>query len=191
MKTTSKKVARRSNRNINSALIYLATLAPSGRRSMYCQLKSAIRILGSKRSVEDYNWATLCYADMIKVRVQLQDQHKSTHTVNLCLAALKGTAQCAFHLGLLKAEALMHIKSVKRVPCRTVPTGRSLNVKELNALFRCCKRDKSISGIRDSALLAVMVTTGLASSTSSLKMIELSNKAHSNSVASQALFTCL
>ena len=89
------------------------------------------------------------------------EQQKSIHTVNLCLAALKGTAQCAFHLGLLKAEALMHIKSVKRVPCRTVPTGRSLNVKELNALFRTCKKDKSITGIRDSALLAVMVTTGL------------------------------
>ena len=128
---------------------------------MYCQLKSAIRILGSKRSIEDFNWATLCYADMIGVRVQLQNQHKSTHTVNLCLAALKGTAQCAFHLGVLKAEALMHIKSVKRVTCRTVPTGRSLNTKELNALFRCCKRDKSLTGLRDSALLAVMVTTGL------------------------------
>lgn len=161
MKTTSKKVARRSNRNINPALIYLATLAPSGRRSMHCQLQSAIHILGSKLSADEFNWGSLCYVDMIKVRAQLLEQQKSVHTVNLCLAALKGTAQCAFHLGLLKAEALMHIKSVKRVPCRTTPTGRSLNTKELNALFRICKKDKTITGLRDSALLAVMVTTGL------------------------------
>ncbi len=162
MKKSTSKIRIRKNKNtINPALVYLETLASSGRRSMKCQLQSAIRVLGSKRSVESYNWSTLCYADMIKIRARLLDHKKSPHTVNLCLAALKGTAQCAFHLKVLNAEAVMHIKSVKRVRCQSVPTGRSLNTKELNALFRNCKKDNSITGIRDSALLAVMVTTGL------------------------------
>ena len=82
---------------------------------MYCQLKSAICILGSKRSVENYNWRNLSYASMVKVRARLQEEGKSAHTVNLCLAALKGVAQCAFHLGILKAEGLLHIKAVKRI----------------------------------------------------------------------------
>ncbi|MBT7953071.1 MAG: tyrosine-type recombinase/integrase [Gammaproteobacteria bacterium] len=146
---------------INPALVYLETLAPSGRRSMKSQLRAALKVLRSRRSVDTYNWGSLCYADMIKIRSQLLEQNKSIHTVNLCLAALKGTAQCAFHLGILKAEELMHIKSVKRAPGRLEPTGRSLSSKELGILFRNCQKDKSITGIRDSALLAVMVTTGL------------------------------
>ncbi|NKB37927.1 MAG: tyrosine-type recombinase/integrase [Gammaproteobacteria bacterium] len=148
-------------KTINPALVYLETLAPSGRRSMKSQLRSALKILRSRRSIDTYNWGSLCYADMIKIRSQLLEQKRSIHTVNLCLAGLKGTAQCAFHLGILKAEDLMHIKSVKRAPGRSEPTGRSLSSKELKILFRYCQKDKSITGIRDSALLAVMVTTGL------------------------------
>ncbi len=161
MTSTSLTVIKYSNKNINPATVYLATLAPSGRHSMYYQLRSALRVLGSRRTVEDFNWSSLNYADMIRIRAQLLDSRKSVHTVNLCLAALKGVAQCAFHLGVLKAEQLLHIKSVKRVPSRTVPTGRSLNNKELRALFKSCQKDKSITGIRDVALLAVMISTGL------------------------------
>ncbi len=161
MRTKALSVVRYRNSYISPASVYLATLAPSGRNSMYYQLKSAIRILGSKRSVEGFNWGSLNYADMIRIRAQLLDDQKSVHTVNLCLAALKGVAQCAFHLGIMKAEQLLHIKSVKRVPCRTAPTGRSLNTKELRKLFISCKKDTSIRGVRDTALLAVMLSTGL------------------------------
>jgi integrase/recombinase XerD len=165
-------------KTINPALVYLETLAPSGRRSMKSQLRAALKILRSRRSVDTYNWGSLCYADMIKIRSQLLEQNKSIHTVNLCLAALKGTAQCAFHLGILKAEDLMHIKSVKRAPGKLEPTGRSLSSKELKRLFMSCKKDKSITGIRDNALLAVMVTTGLRrTEVASLEMSDYDNKA--------------
>lgn len=128
---------------------------------MYYQLQTAIRILDSKYTVESYNWKSLDYAGMVKIRSHLLNEKKSVRTVNLCLAALKGVAQCAFHLNVLSAEQLLHIKSVKRIPVRKGLFGRSLNGREIKTLLRYCQSDKSIIAIRDAALLAVMVTTGL------------------------------
>jgi len=161
MKQHNNTKQRTSKCAINPATVYLESLAPTGKRSMRCQLQAAIRIIQGQGTVEDFKWQTLTYADVVNVRARLLEQNKSIHTVNLCLAAVRGVAQCAFHLGVLSAENLMHIKSVKRISFHPLPSGRSLSEKELKRLLKQCQRDHSARGRRDSALIATLATTGL------------------------------
>lgn len=161
VKKTQTKRKSNGQKRPNPASVYLATLAPSGRRSMRHQLAVALNILGKKAQVERFRWQTLDYADLVQVRSILLDRQRSPHTVNQALAALIGVAQSAFHLGLLDADSLLRLKWVKRVRCHSLPRGRSLSAKELRALLKYCERDTSIRGRRDWALVAVMIATGL------------------------------
>jgi len=145
----------------NPASVYLATLAPTGRRSMYSQLKLALKVLGIRSTVERYHWATLGYAQIVTVRAKLLEQGRSPHSVNLALAALRGTMQCAFHLGLVDADCVLRVKAVRRVAVASGPRGRSLTPVEVRKLLSCGKNDRTPIGIRDTALLAVLVCTGM------------------------------
>lgn len=145
----------------NPATVYLNSLSPSGRRSMQCLLKSALALMNKRQTIYRFRWHTLNYADLITIKMKLQEQKKAVNTINLTLAAVRGVMQSAFHLNLLKADQLLHIQSVKRLPYRPKFNGRSLNQHECKKLIQHCVRDKSVKGIRDAALLGVMLTTGL------------------------------
>lgn len=145
----------------NPATVYLNSLSPSGRRSMQCLLKSALALMNKRQTIYRFRWHTLNYADLITIKMKLQEQKKAVNTINLTLAAVRGVMQSAFHLNLLKADQLLHIQSVKRLPYRQKKNGRSLSQRECKRLINQCVRDKSVKGIRDAALLSVVLTTGL------------------------------
>ena len=146
---------------LNPATVYLNSLSPSGRRSMRCLLTTVLVLLKKRQSIDQFRWQSLTYADLITIRMTLKEQGKAVNTINLTLAAVRGVMQSAFHLGLIKADQLLHIQSVKRLPYRPKFNGRSLNQHECKKLMQHCVRDKSVKGIRDAALLGVMLTTGL------------------------------
>lgn len=156
----------------NAATVYLATLAPTGRRSMQCMLKLVLRSLSIPGSVESHDWSSLAYADVVRVRAKLMDQGRAPHSVNLALAAMRGTIECAFHLGQVDAERVLRVKAVKRVPVDSGLRGRSLTKEDVHKLLNCCQRDKSAIGVRDAALLAILVTTGIRRAEASALCIE-------------------
>lgn len=145
----------------NPATVYLNSLSPSGRRSTQCLLTTALTLLNKRQAIDRFRWQTLTYSDLITIKMKLQEQSKTVNTINLTLAALRGVMQSAFHLRLIKADDLLHIQSVKRLPYRPKSNGRSLNQRECKKLIQQCVHDKSVKGIRYAALLSVMLTTGL------------------------------
>jgi site-specific recombinase XerD len=163
----------------NPATVYLNSLSPSGRRSMRCLLKSSLILLNKSQPIEKFRWQTLTYADLIKVKMKLQEQGKAVNTINLTISAMRGVMQSAFHLGLIKADQLLHVQSVKRLTYRPKINGRSLNERECKKLIKQCARDKSVKGVRDGALLSVMLTTGLRRvEIKSINMIDYDRKQH-------------
>ena len=141
--------------------LYLQSLAPTGRRSAKSLLRTAAAILQLEGELEQMPWNILEYQHLAKVRNSLQEQKKSANTINLALSALRGVMKACFNLGLISADQLLLINEIKRVRGKRLPSGRSLTAVEIRKLHRACSQDKSISGKRDYALIAMLLATGL------------------------------
>ena len=152
--------------------VYLATLAPTGRRSMRIQLQLALQALRKRKTVEEFDWSRLSYADVIKVRAKLVEEGRSPHSINMALAGIRGTMKCAFHLGQVSAEQVMRIKSIRRLPVDSAPRGRSLSKEQVRKMLLGCRQDTSARGTRDGAMLALLICTGVRRSEASALMLE-------------------
>jgi hypothetical protein len=126
------------------ALVYLAGLAKSARRSMRvmlatagCWIADAIGVhlngieamVGEKRDravIEAIPWHRLTYAHVVAVRTGAEELGNSPATTNIVLSAIRGTVRAAWRLGLLNAEELVRIEDVGNVKARTEPTGRRI-----------------------------------------------------------------
>src|ERR1051326_7550776 len=74
----------------NPALVYLAGLSQSGRRSMRQRLELVTRIAGSS------DWPSMRYEHVIAIRTKLQESGLSAASINATLSALRGVAKAAW-----------------------------------------------------------------------------------------------
>ncbi|MDH5571723.1 MAG: site-specific integrase [Gammaproteobacteria bacterium] len=150
-----------SNTEDDPFTLYLNSLAPSGRRSMKSQLIGILRLMGYLDDPTCFPWANLKYVHIVKIRNLLLEQGKSANTINTTIAAINGVMRTGFNIGLLSADEYMRIKLIKRVNSHKLPVGRELKRSELKRMLACCKRDNDALGIRDAAIIGLMVSTGL------------------------------
>ncbi len=134
------------------------------------QLKRNARLTGFP-SIESVPWENLClphYAELAKLlrayRRDLQEPKSSLvpATVNLALSALRGVATAVWELGYITAEE--HARVLKGLgPARgtRLPAIRSARKGEIGALLDACARDRSPADARDTAMIALMYSTGL------------------------------
>ena len=141
--------------------LYLAGLAPSGRRSMKSQLAGVLKLMGYTDDPAQFPWRNLKYGHVVKLRYILIEQGKSANTVNTTMAAISGVMRTAFNMGLISSDDYMRVKLIKRVNNHKLPVGRELKQQEIKKMLACCKRGKNTLGIRDAAIIAVMLSTGL------------------------------
>jgi len=141
--------------------LYLDGLAPSGQRSMRSLLVTAANIFEFEGNLERMPWPLLQYHHFAQVISTLKANGKATNTINLTLAACKGIMKACFNLGLITAEHLMQINDIKRVRGKKLPSGRCLTQQEIRSLIAVCKRDKTILGKRDLAIITLILATGL------------------------------
>ena len=145
----------------NPALVYLAGRPSAvGRRGLQRSLDRAAEILtgGLAKSALVVNWAQVRYQHVTALRALLVEDAKPA-TVNHVLAAVRGTMREAWRLGQIDAETLARITDVKNVRSDHLPTGRHVDVGEINALFGAC--DDTPVGARDAAMLALLYGCGL------------------------------
>ena len=142
------------------AAVYLASLAPTGRRSMRSKLERAAVLLGYPHLFA-VPWAEMRFQHVAAVRSKLVEENLAASTVNATLAALKGVARAAFNLGQMSGDDHERIRSVKAVRGEKLLTGRALATDEVAALLRVCVKDGDAGGARDAALIAVMFAGGL------------------------------
>ena len=138
------------------AAVYLASLAPTGRRSMAGRLKYVAGLFN--QAYESLPWQQLRYQHIAAIRSKLQEQQLAPATINATIYALRGVARAAFNLGSMSAEDYQRLKDVKPVKGERLPTGRALNVGEITALLDTC--DASPIGTRNAALISLMYSGG-------------------------------
>ena len=144
----------------NPAAVYLASLAPSGRRSMAARLRSAAELLGYAdwRSAP---WASLRFQHVAAIRAKLLDRGHAPSSINATICALRGVARNARSLGQMTGEDYATLCTVKPARGERLPAGRALTAGELAAMLGGCACDTTPAGARDGALLAIGYACGL------------------------------
>ena len=144
----------------NPALIYLAALAESGRRTMAGKLGGIARLLGHA-SIIAVPWHQLRYQHVVALRTRLVEAGQAPRTINTTLYAIKGVARAAFNLELMTADDLQRVRDVRPVRGERLPAGRRLTKGELGALMEACATDETAAGVRDAAILGLLYACGL------------------------------
>jgi len=139
----------------------LASLAPSGRRTMRGRLETVAQMIRGERDLTRVPWQDLRFEHLAALRARLEGQGLSPASVNATLYALRGVSTACWNLGLLGADDLARLKNVACVRGSRLPAGRALSSGELLALLEVCAVDASPAGTRDAALLCVLYSGGV------------------------------
>jgi len=141
----------------NPAAVYLASLAPTGRRAIKSRLQSIADMFNCP--FDSMPWHELRYEHMEAIRANLQETELAPSTINMTLYALRGVAKSAFNLGMMKADDYTRLCNVKPVRGERVPPGRALSIGEIGALLDTCAGTPI--GIRNAAIISIMYACGL------------------------------
>jgi site-specific recombinase XerD len=143
----------------NPAAVYLAGLTSGAARTQQSALTQLAHLLGMDDPLL-VPWAQLRYAHTTAIRARLQEAYAPA-TANRYLTALRRVLEEAWRLGLLERELMERACDLKPIKGSTVPAGRALDHDEIRALLEVCALDSSPAGVRDTALIALLYTTGL------------------------------
>ncbi len=138
--------------------MYLARLAPSGRRVQRTALDTIARLLCSGDAVS-CPWWQLGYAHTQAVRTALAEVYAPA-TGNRHLSALRGVLAECWRLGWMDIDHYRRAGDLAPIRGSRPPAGRALTSGELTALFATCTRGTP-GDARDAALLALGYGTGL------------------------------
>ena len=144
--------------SVNPACSYLASLGTeAGRRVMRSALDRIARQAGHADHAA-MPWWLLAPADMQAVRSWLADTSRyAPATGRRMLAAVRGVVREAWRLGYIDAERRERLLDVRPIAGSSPPSGRSLTLGQLAALFDAAAADANSNlGARDAALLAVL-----------------------------------
>ena len=143
---------------LSPAAVYLAQLAPSGRRTMRQALGTLAGLLGPYDALS-CPWASLRYQHTAALRTALAEAYAPA-TANKMLAALRRVLREAWQLGQMSVEDYNRAAAVKAIKAERLPKGRALTLDEVAALLHACAQDASPAGVRDAALIALMASGG-------------------------------
>lgn len=148
----------------NPAIIYLASLgSPLSQQNMRYTLEHIARCVSSGRAdINSFPWHDMKRSDVLAILSFFQSQSPSLSPARLrtYLVVLKRVAAEAWYLQQLSLEDLEAIRQIKPPKGSRLKKGRVLELEEQRALINGCDTGTN-KGLRDSALLALALTTGL------------------------------
>lgn len=155
------RLPQRGVRRKNPAVVYISSLkSKTSRKTMITTLNTVARTAGGK-DLYTFPWEFFRRDHATEVMNIMRDANKKPATINLHLSAIRGMALEAFNLHLIDSEDYNAIKTVKSETGHHKPKGRSLDPNEIRKLFAACEADTSALGIRDAAILSVLIGCGL------------------------------
>lgn len=141
--------------------VFLGRVGPASARGFQIALENIARIVSAgTKGYYELDWASLTYQDTARAREGLAAGY-ATRTANYGLCALRGVLKECWRLGLMSYEDFRKATDLAAIRGDNSAAGRVLAVEELVSLFRVCAEDESAKGIRDSAILTTLYSTGL------------------------------
>ena len=145
----------------NPAIAYLMSLGSKKSQVVMASFLSIVARMIGYQSLRDCKWQDLRRQHIQVIVRQLSEEGRAPATVNTYLCGIKGVAFEAWSMGQISSDEFQHIKAVKQVGGSRLPAGRALSKEEVQALISACESDKSATGVRDKAILSVLVGCGL------------------------------
>ncbi len=143
------------------ARLYLASLAPSGRRSQAAALERIARFVSNDQlGWRELPWGRLGYREAAAVVDWLKATYASPATANTYRAALRGVARECWRLGLIDAEQHARIRDLPPITGSREPRGRALTSEERRRLIDQLEREGTLAAVRDIALIGVLYSSG-------------------------------
>jgi site-specific recombinase XerD len=102
------------------------------------------------------DWSALRYQHTAALRSVLMEKYSSA-TANKMLCALRRTLKEARRLGLMAAEDYDCAVDIQSVRGTSLLRGRALSQSEITALMDACTSDYTAVGVRDAAMLAILI----------------------------------
>jgi len=153
--------------------LYLQRLAESGRRSMLSQLTVVRKMMEWPAPTEDQPFHTLGYVEIECLKRKRFAEGKSPRTINHLLNGLKSIVKTALLMGLVDEKQWIQVQAVKPLKLDNHPHGKALVSSGVRQLLAQCRKDTRPIGVRDTAILAVFLATGLRRS--ELAKLQLEN----------------
>ncbi len=148
---------------------YLANLSPNSAKGMERALDAIAKIMDisalsqqrpSTWCMDDINWGELRREHVLSLKNHMQHKGLSTNTIATYLAAIKGVMKEARYLKLLSFDEYDAIRDIKRPNGARIGAGEALELTMVKQVLAACE-DNSITGIRDKAIIATLVSAGL------------------------------
>ncbi|SDG74122.1 Site-specific recombinase XerD [Sinosporangium album] len=143
--------------------VYLDSLASAeSRRTMRgCLDRIAAVLTGDEAATgSGQPWHLLRYEHTTRIRAILTGQGWSPAHVNKHLVALRRVMREAWRLGQMTAEDYQRAADLANVQSTRLPSGQHVPPELVAAALAVCQDDPSPAGARDSALFAVLYSTG-------------------------------
>lgn len=145
----------------NPAISYLISLGSMrSRQTMGSFLSIAARLLGYP-SLHECPWGELRKPHIAGIIEKLRVAEKAPATINTYISALKGVSQAAWSMKKMDTDNYLLIKNLKPSRGSRLAKGRALSKNEIAQLFLVCEIDPSPSGLRDAAIISVLLGCGL------------------------------
>lgn len=147
----------------NPALVYLASLSTSSRRTMREALDRVAGLLGAGLTAESCPWGLLRYQHTQALRARLAEVYPAAATANRHIYAMRGVLKESWRLGYMSADdyqRAVDIKPIQGQKAKQAERGRALRTGELAALIDVCA-DGTAKGARDAAIFAIAYGAGL------------------------------
>lgn len=106
-----------------------------------------------------FAWHELRYQHAQAISAKLVNMYKPA-TVNRHMSALRGVLKECWLLRYMDVDTYKRAAAVKNIKYSVLPAGRDVPDKEMRQLLLQCYEDGN-KGVRDLAILAVLVTTGM------------------------------
>lgn len=139
--------------------LYLSKLSATSRVSIASQLRSIARIMGwPLDDVTRFN--RINYQEMLQIRTLLQHEGWAPRSINRAQVALESIVKIAVMMKQADAEQLEQLSTISKLKYPEFQ-GTALTKQQVKSLFEMLTRSTSATGIRNVALFAVLLGTGL------------------------------
>lgn len=142
---------------IHPAAVYLSAIAPKSQRTMRQSLNAIASILTNGQcDAMTLDWSKLRYQHTAALAAVFRNKYAPA-TANRMLSALRRVLKEARRLKLMDADDYDSAVDVKGIKSTQLLSGRALSNDEIAALYSACMDDPTPKGVRDAAMISILM----------------------------------